>query len=62
MRAVKGSLGHSLELRFGELKDPRLGVWHVLACQWVGVNDARSGGLIRAVLDNVHKQAWKDYL
>jgi hypothetical protein len=36
MRAVKGSLGHSLELRFGELKGPRPGVWHVSACQWVG--------------------------
>ena len=36
MRAVKGSLSHSLELRFGELKGPRPGVWHVSACQWVG--------------------------
>jgi hypothetical protein len=25
MRAVKGSLGHSLELRFGELEGPRQG-------------------------------------
>jgi len=24
--------------------------------------DARSGELIRAILDNVHKQAWKDHL
>jgi len=36
MRAVKGSLGHSLEVRCGELEGPRPGSWHVSACQWVG--------------------------
>jgi len=36
MRAVKGSLGHSLQERHKKLEGPRQGNWHVSACQWVG--------------------------
>ena len=36
MRAVKGSLGHSLKERYRESEGPRPGKWHVSACQWVG--------------------------
>ena len=32
------------------------------ASGWAGENVARSGGLIRAILNNVYEQAWKDHL
>ena len=38
MRAVKGSLDHSLELRFGELEGPYSGSWDVsgIDCEAIG--------------------------
>jgi hypothetical protein len=36
MRAVKGSLGHSLQERHKKSEGPSQGEWHVPACQWVG--------------------------
>jgi len=35
MRAVKGSLGHSLQERHEESEGPRTGYWHASARQWV---------------------------
>jgi hypothetical protein len=56
MRAVEGKLGHSLEERHKKSEGPPQGTWHVSACQWVGENVARSGGLIRAILDDNIKE------
>src|SRR6185436_19223478 len=43
MRAVKGSLRHSLKGSGGESEGLRPGKWHVSACQWVGEKVVRSG-------------------
>ena len=63
MRAVKDSLAAPLRAKWGKSEGPRLGYWHVSAFQWwAGEKVARSGGLIRVILGNVHEQAWKDHL
>jgi len=36
MRAVKDSLAVPLVAKWGKSEDPRPGLWHVSACQWVG--------------------------
>ena len=46
MRAVKGSLGHSHKDKVERIERAAL--------------NARSEGLIRAVIGNVHEQAWKN--
>jgi len=36
MRAVKDTLAAPLRAKWGNSEGPRLGYWHVSACQWVG--------------------------
>ena len=57
----EGQSGDSPEGKVGNTGRPRLGYWHVSACQWVGENDARSGRSISPHPLRGDARAWREH-